>query len=93
MPLEQLPHTAGDEEYVPAGHAVHEAEAAAETMPGAQLEHTEATLAPVDADAVPAAHATGAAPLPGQYQPCGHVTVFDVALPLQNLPAEHTSGG
>jgi hypothetical protein len=77
----------------PAGQMVHEAEPAAETEPGAQVEHTEALLAPVADEFVPAAHATGAAPLPGQYQPCGHVTVFDVALPLQNLPAEHTSGG
>ena len=69
-----------------------EAEPAAEPEPGLQLEHTEAALAPVAADAVPAAHATGAAPPPGQYQPWGHVTAFDVALPLQRMPALQIAG-
>jgi hypothetical protein len=44
MPLEQLPHTTimdGDEEYVPAGHAVHAVAPSGATEPIAQAVHVD----------------------------------------------------
>ena len=92
VPAEQGLHAEPPVPYEPAGQTVHEAEPVVEPVPGAQVVQTVALLAPVVDEAVPAAHATGAAPSPAQNQPAGHGMMFEIALPLHRMPAEHIAG-
>jgi hypothetical protein len=94
MPGEQAVHDgeAGAGEKKPSPHSVQVRAPAIEVEPAGHAEHVAFELWLVSAEAVPAEHARGAAPRPGQKKPAGHATVLFVAPPLHQTPGLQAAG-